>query len=105
GDMANVEDLLPPSYSTSTSLSATELQKSLVQIQCYNYTQCPSVPINYTISDRFFNLTTKKRIIMNNLSATIKLTDIEFTITPTPDTGAGQYFPDSFEKINATATI
>jgi hypothetical protein len=64
-DLSNLPPVIPPPITQQGNLPLITTNP-LLEIQCDSPDRCPVVPINFTISDRFYNLTTKGRYSLNN---------------------------------------
>jgi|GEM_PF-1830163 len=76
-DLANLPPVvLPP------------ISDPILEINCYSADKCPWPPINFTISDRFYNITTKKRdwysLNDNNGITNFSIPHIYFNISSDP---------------------
>ncbi|MDX8549808.1 hypothetical protein KHC33_03280 [Methanospirillum sp. J.3.6.1-F.2.7.3] len=104
GDMTDLSSLSTTEYFSSNyskyySESYLNFYPKLSTISCKDYNKCPPSPINFTIFDRFYNITLKKRPVLENVFVTINLSNITYSPTPTPiPSPTPQY-------MNATATI
>ncbi len=66
GSMVNLSGL-PPVVSPPIS-------NPILELTCNSSDMCPSTPINFTISDRFYNITTQERYSINNTTVDIVIT-------------------------------
>ena len=58
GDLVNLSNLPP--------IVTPPITNPVLEINCVDPNHCPSTPINYTISDRFYNITAKVRYSFND---------------------------------------
>lgn len=64
GDMTDISSIVGQSssnFSRYYSENYLNFYPKLTNISCKNYDQCPPNPINFTINDRFYNITAKRR--------------------------------------------
>jgi len=66
GSMVNLSGLPP--------IVPPPISNPVLEIYCTSSDQCPSTPINFTISDRFYNITTQERYSINNTTVNIAIT-------------------------------
>lgn len=78
GSMVNLSNLPP--------VVTPPITDPILEINCSSPTACPEIPINFTVSDRFYNMTVKPRysLTTNNGTAGFTLPHVYFNISSSP---------------------
>ncbi|WP_409199243.1 hypothetical protein [Methanospirillum lacunae] len=66
GSMVNLSGLPP--------IVSPPISNPVLELHCNSPSNCPSTPINFTISDRYYNITTQERFSINNTTVNIAIT-------------------------------